>query len=84
MRFGNAVARATFVPMPEAAMNEHRYAFSAKNNVGLTGQFLVMQPITKAGIPQETPHSHLGGSVFPFDGPHDTGPFRINQWCRHQ
>ena len=52
------------MPMPEASIDEYAGAKSNDGEVGSAGQGLRMDSVSVTITEQETPHEHLGPSVF--------------------
>lgn len=57
--FGDSVILAAFMTMPETAMNEDDCFVFWKNNVGRTGEVLIIHPIPKTLFPKSMTQLHL-------------------------
>lgn len=70
MRLGDLVHGATFVPMPETAVDEDTGAESHDGQVGRARQSLGMDAITEAMTEEKAPHEHLWSRVLRPDSAH--------------
>lgn len=74
---------ASFVAMPKAPMHENYDFVTAKNDVGLSGEFGVMQAVAVAEAMQITTHKHFRLSVFTFDCRHTIMALLRCHYIRH-
>ena len=70
MRLGDLVHGATFVPMPETAVDEDTGTESHDGQVGRARQSLGMDAITEAMTEEKAPHEHLWSRVLRPDSAH--------------
>ena len=61
----NHIVFAAFMSMPKATIDENDSAVFAQDNVGMTWQTWVVEPIAKPSAEQESPHQYLRFSVLP-------------------
>ncbi len=71
------------VPMPQAPMDEHDQATARKHDVGLSGQFRGVKPVTKARGVKPPPNVHLCGGVFGVNAAHDAAAFTLGNIVCH-
>jgi hypothetical protein len=71
-RLGVGAATTSFVPVPEAAMNEHRHLMFRKYEIRPARQIGAMQPKPQAASMGQTPHCQFRTSVLPPDAPHQS------------
>ena len=71
---GHDKVAATFVSVPEAAVDEDDGAVFAQDNVGCTGQMLDVYAVAVAMCMQITAHNHLGLCVLALDARHALVP----------
>lgn len=57
--FGNMACGATFVPMPEASVNENNSAVFGKDNIWRSGESFIIYPIAESLVPEYVAQLHL-------------------------
>ena len=61
------------MPVPKAAMDEDRALAADVGDVGIAGNVLAMQPITRRECSQHRAHGEFGRRVAPLHRAHDGG-----------
>ena len=80
---GHDKVTATFVAVPEAAVDEYDGAVFAQYNIGCAGQSLDVDPVTVSMGMQVTAHNHLGLGVLALDACHAPVPLFLGHSVCH-